>query len=197
MVRPRDLREIYRNPAKELAALARQGTLRRVAHGYYAVVPEHLRGLDQWQPSIDAVALAVAQVDYGLADAALMGMTAARRLGVVPRALGAAIVAVPARRPTLETAIGPVHFVTRRMDTLDVERTTTDLAEGWVTTVEQTLVDLLDRPDLAGFPADLVDEAARRLAARANPEDVHHVADRMHKRAATRRALELIEQSQP
>jgi len=72
------------------ARLERSGALRRVAPGYYAVVPDDRVGL-VWLPELEAVAL---RVGVALAGAALMGLSAARVHGGLPRARGGAVGAV-------------------------------------------------------------------------------------------------------
>lgn len=186
LVRPRDLGEAYAQPPKELRDLAHQGLLLRVAHGYYAVVPEDVRHLGAWMPPLEAVALAIAQRDYGFDEVALMGMSAARLLGAVPRALAAGVVAVPKQRPALDTVAGRVVFVTRRVARLRVQRMETELAEGWVTDVEQTVLDLADRPDLGGFSPRAVNEAISTLWRRAEPDEVEQLGVAQRKRRALR-----------
>ena len=58
------------------------------------------------RPTLEGLALGIARRDYGAKGAALMGMSAARKHGVVPRALGVGIVAVPNQRPRLRTTFG-------------------------------------------------------------------------------------------
>lgn len=181
VVRPRDLTEQWAMPRKELHHLARQGVLLRLAHGYYAVVPEPARGR-RWVPSVEAAGLAIAQVDYGRDGAVVMGPSAARLLGHVPRALGTATIAAPKQRPPVETAAGRVRFVTRTVADLDVQRVETELGPGWVTTPEQTLVDLLDRPTLGGFADTDAREAIRALAEVADLDLAIRLADDQHKR---------------
>src|SRR4249920_760576 len=82
IVRPRDLAGVYRNARAEFARLVEGGLLVRLAHGYYAIVPEGERGRS-WKAPIEAVALGIAVADYGQDGAALMGITAARLLGAV------------------------------------------------------------------------------------------------------------------
>jgi len=88
VVRPVDLRARYANPAKELRRLARGGALLRLSHGYYSVVPEEYRGT-AWRPSAEAAGLAIGRADYGTDHVAVMGVSSARLLGAVPRALAA------------------------------------------------------------------------------------------------------------
>jgi predicted transcriptional regulator of viral defense system len=192
VVRPKDLAEVYTNPTADLTRLERRGVVRRVAHGYYAVVPEAERG-DVWQAPIEAIALGIAVADYGVTEAALMGITAARLLGVVPRALRTAVVAVPRQRPALETEFGRVHFVKRAIATLDLQRTRTLLVEGFQTTPEQTVLDLAARPTLGGVTEVTAEEAMRALWPRCDPDFVAELARRQLKDQARRRLLTLVD----
>ena len=128
--------------------------------------------------------MGIAQADYGRDRVAVMGVSAARLLGHVPRALGVATVAVPKQRPALKTDVGTIRFVTRDVDRLDVQRGETELAQGWVTTPEQTLLDLLDRPELGGLTRSDVAEVAKSLAGLADLEEVLELGRRQRKRAA-------------
>lgn len=184
VVRPRDLRGVYANPTKELRDLERQGIVTRLTQGYYALVPEDRRTLGAWVPSVESAGLAIAQADYGRDGAALMGMSAARILGVVPRALGRAVVAAVKQRPTLETTVGDVTFVKRDVANLDLRRVETELATGWATTVEQTLVDVVDRPTLGGLALADAFEIVSALADRADRDLVREIATSLRKGAA-------------
>lgn len=73
---------------------------------------------------------------------ALVGPSAARAHNSYPRALGEVYVAVPAQHRARHTVVGQVRFVTRDIAKLDTVRTETDLGPGWVTSVEQTALDL-------------------------------------------------------
>ncbi|ASU80877.1 hypothetical protein CDG81_06110 [Actinopolyspora erythraea] len=171
VLRPRDAAGVYVNPRPEFARLARAGALHRLATGYYAVVPDDQ--LDRgWIPELEAAALGIAVADVGIDSVALMGLSAARVHGAVPRALGVAVVAATRHRSTLRLADreATVRFVRRRVAALDVQRHTSELGQGWVTTVEQTVLDLVTRPDLGGLPEqaraaahDLLDRCDRRL----------------------------------
>lgn len=165
VLRPRDFGDLYRNPAGEFARMTRTGALVKIAHGYYARVPERYRGRT-WHPTVEGVGLGVAVADYGAENAALMGITAARVLGAVPRALDTAVVAVPRQRPGLTTAFGRVTFVTRDVQKLDLQRIETEIVNGYATTPEQTVLDLVDRPALGGITETAAREAARALLAR-------------------------------
>jgi AbiEi antitoxin C-terminal domain len=169
VLRPRDAAVVYAHPRAELARLAQRHAAVPLAAGYYALVPMNRLGEPGWTPALDAVALGIAQTDYGVDAVALVSSSAARQHGAIPRALGVAVVAVPKQRPPLETAFGRVVFTKRDTSVLDVQRVTTELTEGWVTTPEQTALDLAARPKLSGLPQSQVDEAVRSLAQQADP----------------------------
>jgi hypothetical protein len=143
-VRPRDARGIYRDPGPQFARLARAGALLRLADGYYVVVPDD-RGAE-WRPGLEASAAGIAAAIYGPADAILMGISAARVHGAVPRAVGVATVAVPRQhRPITLTGVrgGVVHFSKRDVARLDARQESLgELGRGLVTTPEQTALDL-------------------------------------------------------
>ena len=105
VLRPRDAKEIYTQPALQFQRLEKTGTLLKLAHGYYLLVPEAMRG-KAWRPEMEALALALGQADYGKNAVALMHISAARIHGAIPRALALAVLAVPKQRPALETKIG-------------------------------------------------------------------------------------------
>jgi AbiEi antitoxin C-terminal domain len=191
VLRPRDFHDTYANPWEEFARLTRTGVLIKLAHGYYLLVPEAQRG-GYWAPGIDGVALGIAVADYGRDAVALMGPAAARVLGVVPRALATATVAVPRQRPALVTTAGRVHFVKRAVQRLDTQRTTTDITTGWVTTPEQTVLDLADRPHLGGITPDTAEEAIKTLAERCDQTLVAQLARAQRKRAAWQRYCWLL-----
>src|SRR5680860_331048 len=161
VVRPRDLADRYTNPVPEFGRMVGTGVLAKVAHGYYAVVPEDQRGR-RWTPPIEEIALGVAAVDYGAQEVAVMGMAAARLLGAVPRALATAAVAVPRQRANLLTPFGLVRFVKRTVGRLEVQRVRTTIVDGFVTTVEQTVLDLAHRPDLDQLTLEAVDTGCSR-----------------------------------
>ena len=193
VLRPVDAVDVYANPAKDLARLAERGSLHKLATGYYAVVPPH--STDRaWLPSVEAAAFGIAAADYGPNGAVLMGLSAARLHGAVPRALDVAVVAVPKNRPALLLGDrdATVRFVRRDTDRLDAERVNTDLGAALVTTVEQTLLDLVHRPHLGGVPAE-ANAAIRALWPRADPDHVGEIAGQQRLRSALDRARKLVE----
>lgn len=188
VVRPRDLTHVWAQPRKELHHLAQVGAVLRLAHGYYAIVPEPARGRP-WLPTVEAAGLAIAQVDYGRDHAAVMGVSAARLLGHLPRALGTATIAADKQRPPLETVAGRVRFVTRTIDSLDLQRTETELGQGWVTTPEQTLVDVIDRPGLGGLDEADVRDVVTSLATAADLALAVDLASSQRKRRVRERIM--------
>jgi predicted transcriptional regulator of viral defense system len=168
VVRTRDLKSIYARPDVEVARLAEHGILRHVAHGYWAIPPIEHVGDAGWRPEIEALALALAVADYGVDATALMGLSAARYHGAVPRALAVGVIAVPRQRPALATLFGSIVFVTRTVGRLQLTRARTPMATGYVTDIEQTMLDIAQRPTLGGVAVDQSAEAVRALALRAD-----------------------------
>lgn len=189
VLRPRDAAGVYGHPRPEFARLARSGVLHKLATGYYAVVPEDRVGLP-WLPDLESSALGIAAADEGVASAALMGVSAARLHGAVPRALGVAVVAAARHRATIELSDrdASVVFVRRDVGRIDVERRALELGQGWVTTVEQTIVDLASRPELGGV-ADESHHAVSALLPRADRRLVRDLAVAQRKTGAVDRAL--------
>jgi predicted transcriptional regulator of viral defense system len=189
VIRPRDAQGVYEHPRAEFARLTDRGVLRRLATGYYALVPQDRLGDQRWTPGIEAAALGMAQADYGTADVALMGVSAARHHSAIPRALAVAVVAVPKQRPQMETEVGRIVFVKRDVSRLDLERVDVPLTSGWVTTIEQTLLDLSARPTLGNVERRDVDVAVKALATKADWTLVARLAKEQHKPAALGRAM--------
>jgi AbiEi antitoxin C-terminal domain len=168
VLRPKDAAEVYAHPRPEFARLARAGVLHRLANGYYAVVPDDQ--IDRaWIPELESAALGIAAADQGVDAVALMGLSAARLHGAIPRALGVAVVAAAGHRTGLRMVDrdATVVFVRRDVAALDVERRVTELGHGWVTTMEQTLLDLAARPGLGDMPEE-ADAAVNALLPRAD-----------------------------
>ena len=195
VLRPRDAADVYAHPRAEFARLAEQGLLRRVATGYYVRVPPERVGDAGWRPDLHATALGVAAADYGRDAVALMHLSAARMHRSLPREIALAVVAVPKQRPRLRLLGGAATFVRRDMPRLDVERVTTDLVESWVTTVEQTFIDLAARPELGGVDAATIQEALVSLGQRADWQLVDDLAAQQRHRAAVARAREQVERA--
>lgn len=190
VLRPADAGAAYAYPRPEIARLTRRGALRRLATGYYALVPQKYVGQDEWEPPLEAAAWGVAAADYGAEAVAVMGLSAARLHGAIPRALAVAVLAVPRQRPPLTFTYRPaeVVFVTRAVSRLDLERHALELGDAYVTTIEQTVLDLAARPQLGGVLHE-AQAAARALLLRADRELLWELA-RGQRRQATLRRLE-------
>lgn len=189
VLRPRDAAATYAHARPEFARLTRAGALHRLAAGYYAVVPDDQ--LDRaWLPELEAAALGIATADQGIDAACLMGLSAARVHRVIPRALAVAVVgAVRHRRHLqLEDRDATILFVRRDVPTLDTQRYTSELGDGWVTTIEQTVLDLASRPTLGDLP-DVAEQALRVLLDRADRDLLWELASSQRKRATLRRTL--------
>jgi predicted transcriptional regulator of viral defense system len=187
-IRAEDAAATYTFPGPELARLADRGLLQRVATGYYIVVPQDMIGRE-WTPNLEAAAAGIASAIYGPTHAVLMGISAARVLGAIPRALATAVVAVPDQhRPIrLKDRRSVVHFVKRDTDRLDAERIETPLGSAIVTTPEQTLLDLAHRPQL-GDARDEVPAAVAMLYQRSDHQRLKALAAEQRLVASLRRA---------
>jgi len=160
--RTQDAAAVYAHPRPQLARLTAAGVIHRLAGGVYAVVPPEFTGLP-WHPDLEAAAGGIAAALFGPDNAVLMGLSAARLHGAVPRALAVAIVAVPRQhRPiTLLDRAARVLFVARDIHRLDAELTQTELGPLLITGTEQTALDLAHRPTLG----DAEDQARESAAA--------------------------------
>ncbi|WP_175559152.1 type IV toxin-antitoxin system AbiEi family antitoxin [Sanguibacter gelidistatuariae] len=94
-------------------------------------------------------------------------MSAARMHNALPRAINRAWVAAPrTHRPVELSDGGAVQFATRRgLDNLDVEKISTDLGTVTVTTVEQTILDLMRGLGADGMEGE-IEPVVRALADR-------------------------------
>jgi len=189
--RAADAEIAYAHPAPQLRRLERLGTLHRLAHGYYTVVPQDQIRMD-WMPALEAAAAGIAAARFRPARAPLMDVSAARMHGALPRALGTAIVAAPAQHEPIVLLDRPasVRFVKRDTTKLDVETVTTELGRALVTSIEQTVLDLARKPSL-NVAEDQVPEAVRALLPRCDPEVLDDLAGRQRLRSALERARAL------
>ncbi|WP_194817261.1 type IV toxin-antitoxin system AbiEi family antitoxin [Nocardia sp. XZ_19_385] len=187
-LRPQDLAGIYAQPRPEVARLVDRGVLHRVAHGYYIVVPPDYVGRT-WLPQLEAAAAGIASSIYGPDHAIVMGISAARVLGAIPRALATAVVAVPSQhRPiALTDRAAQVRFVRRDTEALDAERVETPLGQVLVTTPEQTVLDLARRPELGNAEME-VRPAIETLYRRSDLARLTQLATDQRRGAALRRA---------
>ncbi|WP_214371085.1 type IV toxin-antitoxin system AbiEi family antitoxin [Pseudonocardia sp. H11422] len=189
VLRPIDAQEVYANPRADFARLERRGALHRLAPGLFAAVPDDAVGAD-WLPPLEAAALAIAGTGGHTGKAALTGISAARVHAAIPRALNVAVVAVARHRRTLQLTDrkAEVLFVRRDVARLDVQRYRTELGQGWVTTVEQTVLDLIARPELGNTP-DAAREAIAALIPRADTDLLRELAVAQRRRGAVEQAL--------
>jgi len=191
VLRPRDAAAFYTQPRHRFRYWEEEGVLLQVAHGYYALIPEAARGTD-WRPDVEALALALGQADYGRNEVALMHLSAARIHGAIPRALAVAVVAVPRRRPALETTYGRIVFVKRDVASLKRIRVDTELASGWATSLEQTTLDLARRPDLIAGLSKVARDASCSLFPRCSEQKLNLLVQEQRMGAALVRVKEWI-----
>lgn len=189
-IRPRDAAAVYAHPRAQLVRLTDRGLLHRLADGYYAVVPQEMLGR-KWLPNIESAAAGIATAINGFDNVVVMGISAARLHGAIPRALATAIVAVPRQhRPiALTDRAAIVRFVKRDTIALDAERMGTELGPALVTTPEQTVLDLAHRPTLGDNEAD-VPTAVAALYARSDKQRLQRLAAAQRRLASLRRAEE-------
>ncbi|MDX6282700.1 MAG: hypothetical protein QOH03_3771 [Kribbellaceae bacterium] len=123
-------------------------------------------------------------------SAALMGISAARLHAAIPRVINVAVVAVADHRRNIRLADrdAEIQFVRRTIDELDLQRQHTELGDGWVTTIEQTALDLIARPGLGNAP-DAAEETVDALLGRADQNLLRDLAQKQRRLAALKRAL--------
>lgn len=152
-VRPLMLRHVYANPEKELVRMRTNGQVVRIAPGTYTLKPDDLDPATPWRPMFEEAAMAYATAQYGNRVPILYGLGAARFHHAIPRAIGTTVIAVPqAHRPVTLTDGGRVVFTTTDVEQLDARLEQGKLGRFMVTTPEQTLVDLINRPRLGNLP---------------------------------------------
>jgi hypothetical protein len=181
----------YAHPAPQLRRLEQLGVLHRLAHGYYTVVPQDQIGTN-WMPTLEAAAAGIAAARFHPDRAPLMGVSAARLHGALPRALALTIVAAPVQHDAIALLDrqATVRFVKRDTSRVDVETVTTELGRALVTSIEQTVLDLARRPPL-NVAEDQIPDALRALLPRCEPEVLDELARRQRLRSALARARDL------
>jgi hypothetical protein len=149
------LRNLYANPEKELVRLRANGLAVRIAPGTYVAKPDTVAPGEAWKPVFEEAAMAYATAAYGDQVPVLAGLGAARHWHAIPRAIGVTVIAVPEQhRPvTLDTG-GRIVFTRRDTTSIDAIPVQAGLGVMRVTRMEQTLVDLVLRPELGGMPAE-------------------------------------------
>jgi hypothetical protein len=143
-------------------------------------------------PTLEGAAAGIAAARFHPDRAPLMGVSAARLHGALPRALAVAIVAAPAQHDPITLLDRPasVRFVKRDMTRVDVETVPTELGRALVTSIEQTVLDLARRPAL-NVAEDQIPDALRALLPRCEPEVLDELARRQRLRSALARARDL------
>ena len=192
-VRPSMLRGVYAQPEKELLRLATSGRVTRIAPGTYTAKPDTIAFDLDWRPTPEEAAMAFATTHYGQRVPVLYGLGAARFHHCIPRAIGSTVVAVPRQRRPVALADGTrVTFTTLDVEALDATLEDSGIGAFLVTSPEQTLLDLLDRPDLGGMP----DEARSALPALLTQSSVTTLDDLTEGRSAAsrERLMRLLDQ---
>lgn len=187
-IRPIDAARHYAHPRSQLVRLNERGILHRLTDGYYVVVPQDMVGRG-WMPGLETAAAGIASAIYGPDDIVVMGVSAARMHGALPRALATATVAVPQQhRPiALSDRTAIVRFVKRNTQGIDAERYDTELGPTLVTTPEQTVLDLAHRPDLGDAEID-VPAAVAALYERSDEDRLQTLATEQRRGASLKRA---------
>lgn len=189
-IRPRDLKDLYSAPRVQVHRLVERGVLHRISHGVYCLVP---LGEDPrtWRPAPETAAAAIAAATWPQQDSVLMGLSAARMHGALPRALAEAWIAAPAQHAPIDLTDGSrVNFAYRDTVALDAEPAHTELGKALVTTPSQTAL------DLARDPA-VVDDADTRsviqLLLDMEPfERAEHIASRQGRTGGALRRLRAL-----
>lgn len=184
--RPADARSVYAEPSPQLARLVERGALRRIAPGYYTVIPDDAG--PAWVPTMEAAGLAVATAIFGQEVPVTMGVSAARTYGAVPRAVDVAAIAVPRQHhPVALSGGGRVRFVKRDVDRLEARQVDVpDLGRGLVTVEEQTVLDLARSINPALGESGTI-EAVRALMPACRHDVLERIADGQRLRATLRR----------
>lgn len=190
VLRPQDASGVYAHPRAEFARLMHAGALHQLAPAYYAAVPDDRIGQD-WKPALEAAAWGITAADQGVQQAAIMGVSAARLHGAIPRALGVAVIAATRHRRTLQLTDrdAQVLFVRRNTAALDLQRHRNELGDGWITSIEQTLLDLAARPTLGGL-FDEAHAAIRALLPRTDRDLLADLANAQRRTPTLHRLLE-------
>lgn len=174
-VRPAQLSAIYANPSKELLRLYRQQLVYRLGCGAYIGIPDAQVGI-AWQPSTVEAAMAYAASVFGEDVPILAGIGAARWWGLIPREMGICPILVPRQhRNVMLTGGIQVCFSISRYHLQDTELVTCQLGQFRVQTREQTLLDLVSRPEWGQAPSEAIN-AAKALLGRANTQKVAKLA---------------------
>ena len=193
ILRPQDFEDRWIHD--DMARMEANGAILRVARGSYVLVPEAQRQPNPtWRPNIERVALGIAAAAFGINNVALIGPSAARAHGAIPRASGIATVSYPSTRPRdIATVVGTVRTYRRTVDQMDVVRVNNDVVDGLATSREMTMLDLASKAPKWPIAEDPRLEALRLLSIRVDWNLLDELAARFRKKAARRRLAELLE----
>jgi predicted transcriptional regulator of viral defense system len=170
--RPAALRGAYACPEKELSRLHGEGRLLRLARGTYLLPPDSAP--PGWEPDLELAAIAYATAAYPGQTVCLYGVSAARWLHAIPRAINIAIIATPHQHRPVTLNRGQVIFTRRDTSKLDTMPVNTPLGPMRITTPEQTLINLIANPTL-GDRTELTQEATQGLLPQTNPDWLDHL----------------------
>lgn len=192
-VRAKALKGVYAHPNKGLLDLVRRGAVHKLAYGYYCLVPPE-ENPQTWMPALEAAAAGVATAIWGEGVPVLMGESAARVHGALPRALGEAVVAVPAKQDRIRMTDreATIRFVIRDVYSLDAIRVETELGRTLATSAAQTALDLARDPQILHKP-DLVATVKALLARAPADEIVEIAASQGRTQAALTRVLQVAD----
>lgn len=188
-VRFSHVKGVSANVWRDLDVLVSQGALVRLARGVYTAPPDAQDGR-LWTPGLEAAGLALGTARHGDRNAILMGLGAARFWGVIPRAIADTVVAIEAagHRP-VDVSRGRVHFASRDLGRVEASVERTELGLGLVATREQTLFDLLLRPD-RGADRAASKEGARNLVSQVSASAFAAIIGRAHRVNASIREVQ-------
>jgi hypothetical protein len=161
--------------------------LKKVAPGYYAIIPQDVIDTANWRLTIEGTAAGIAAAQYGGNGFTLMGISAARLLGGYPRALSFAIVGSSKKRAPMTLTDGAkIEFVKTNLSLVDAEMRQTDAGWCLVTSAEQPVLDIEHCPQWGGTNA-AADEAIRSLWPQCDPTRLSEVAAKYRRRDALNR----------
>jgi predicted transcriptional regulator of viral defense system len=194
-VRPVMLRSLYANPEKELVRLRTNGLVVKIAPGTYVAKPDTVAPREAWKPTFEEAAMAYATAAYGDQVPVLAGIGAARHWHAIPRAIGVTVIAVPEQhRPVSLDTGGRIVFTRHEVAITGAMPVQVGLGVMRVTRIEQTLIDLVLRPELGGMPTEAL-AAAKVLVPRIDQERLTRLVDGMPKASGRRIRTWLAEKS--
>ncbi|UJW34497.1 hypothetical protein L3Q67_12420 [Saccharothrix sp. AJ9571] len=143
-----------------------------------------------WLPELEPAAVEIAVADEGVDTVAAMGCPQPGCTVRFPArwAWPSSPRAGIGRHRGSATVPRPAMYVRRKVSTLDVERQSDELGTYWVTTAEQTVLDLAARTRLGDLP-DESTATAHALLPRADQDILEELAIAQRRQATLRRLL--------